>query len=38
VVIGNALIYRNQSHVTKTYVLTLVSWLDHRLPKPVARS
>jgi hypothetical protein len=37
VVIGNALIYRNQSHVTKTYVLTLVSWLDHRLPKPVAR-
>ena len=38
VVIGNALIYRNQSHVTKTYVLTLVSWLDRRLPKPVARS
>lgn len=36
VVIGNALIYRNQSHITKTYVMTLVSWLDRRVPKPVA--
>jgi peptidoglycan/LPS O-acetylase OafA/YrhL len=33
-VIGDALVYRNGSHLTATYVRTLTSWLDGRLPEP----
>jgi peptidoglycan/LPS O-acetylase OafA/YrhL len=33
-VIGDALVYRNGSHLTATYVRTLTSWLAERLPQP----
>ena len=33
-VIGDALVYRNGSHLTATYVRTLTPWLAERLPKP----
>ena len=32
-VIGDALVYRNGSHLTATYVRTLTPWLDERLPE-----
>ena len=31
-VIGDALVYRNGSHLTATYVRSLTPWLDERLP------
>jgi hypothetical protein len=33
-VIGDALVYRNGSHLTATYVRTLTPWLAGRLPEP----
>jgi peptidoglycan/LPS O-acetylase OafA/YrhL len=33
-VIGDALVYRNGSHLTATYVRTLTPWLAERLPNP----
>jgi peptidoglycan/LPS O-acetylase OafA/YrhL len=33
-VIGDALVYRNGTHLTPTYVRTLVPWLDEQLPEP----
>jgi hypothetical protein len=35
-VIGDALVYRNGSHLTATYVRTLAPWLAERLPEPAA--
>jgi hypothetical protein len=35
-VIGDALVYRNGSHLTATYVRTLAPWLGERLPEPAA--
>ncbi len=35
-VIGDALVYRNGSHLTATYVRTLAPWLAERLPEPDA--
>jgi hypothetical protein len=32
-VIGDALVYRNGSHLTATYVRTLTPWLAERLPE-----
>lgn len=32
-VIGNALVYRNQYHVTATFAATMTPWLARRLPK-----
>ncbi|MEV0842841.1 acyltransferase family protein [Actinocatenispora sera] len=31
-VIGNVLVYRNDAHLTATYVRTLTTWLSHQLP------
>ncbi|MGP4111147.1 SGNH hydrolase domain-containing protein [Streptomyces sp. 4N509B] len=31
-VIGNALVYRNGTHLTSTYTRTLADWFDRRLP------
>jgi peptidoglycan/LPS O-acetylase OafA/YrhL len=33
-VIGDALVYRNGSHLTATYVRSLTPWLAERLPEP----
>ena len=33
-VIGDALVYRNGSHLTATYVRTLTPWLGKQLPEP----
>lgn len=33
-VIGDALVYRNGSHLTPTYVRSLTPWLDEQLPAP----
>jgi hypothetical protein len=33
-VIGDVLVYRNGSHLTATYVLTLTPWLAEHLPEP----
>lgn len=33
-VIGDALVYRNGAHLTRTYVGTLTPWLGERLPDP----
>ena len=33
-VIGDVLVYRNDSHITTTYARTLSSWLGKRLPDP----
>jgi len=33
-VIGDALVYRNGAHLTRTYVRTLTPWLGERLPEP----
>ncbi len=33
-VIGDALVYRNGAHLTRTYVNTLAPWLGERLPEP----
>jgi hypothetical protein len=32
-VIGNALVYRNGTHLTSTYTRTMSEWLDRRLPE-----
>jgi hypothetical protein len=31
-VIGNVIVYRNDAHLTATYVRTLTTWLSHQLP------
>ncbi|MDQ3639069.1 MAG: hypothetical protein M3426_13955 [Actinomycetota bacterium] len=33
-VVGDALVYRNGAHLTRTYVRALTSWLRERLPEP----
>ena len=33
-VIGDALVYRNGAHLTRTYVNTLTPWLGEQLPEP----
>ena len=33
-VIGDALVYRNGSHITPTYARTIAPWLGERLPEP----
>jgi peptidoglycan/LPS O-acetylase OafA/YrhL len=36
-VIGDALVYRNGAHLTRTYVNTLTPWLGERLPEPAGQ-
>ena len=37
-VIGGALVFRDQSHMTPTFARTLGPYLDHAIPRTVIRS